>query len=159
MLHIRLTRVGKKKQPTYRLIVTEKGRDPWGKALEILGHYNPRTKEKAAVLKTDRIKYWLEKGAQTSNTVHNLLLREGILSGKKKKSVKLSKKRSAKIEEKKKAAEAPAEPAPAAAEEKPAQAPAEPQAQEEQKTEKPAEEKEQEPEHKPEEPKTEEKPA
>ncbi|MBU0649244.1 30S ribosomal protein S16, partial [Patescibacteria group bacterium] len=77
MLHIRLTRVGKKKQPTYRVIITEKHRDPWGKVLEILGHYNPRSKDKAAVLKADRIKYWIEHGAQASSTVHNLLLREG----------------------------------------------------------------------------------
>lgn len=92
----------------------EKSRDPWGKALEILGHYNPRTKEKALAVDKERVKYWIEKGAQASNTVHNLLIREGIISDKKKKSVRVSKKRSAKKAEKDKAKEE----AVAAAEEK-----------------------------------------
>ncbi len=118
MLHIRLTRIGKKKQPEYRLIVCEKARDPWGKALEILGHYNPRTNPASVTLKQDRIKYWIENGAQCSETVWNLLLDQGVVKGEKKKSIKLSKKRQeaiakkqkdiAKKAEEKKAAEAEA---------------------------------------------------
>ncbi len=121
MLTIRLQRIGKKNAPTYRLVIAEKGRDTQGRNLEILGTYNPRAKENGFVPKTDRVKYWLEKGAQASNTLHNLFLQAGIVSGeKKKKSVYISAKRATKIAEKKKSekpAEAPAattEAAPAA---------------------------------------------
>ena len=79
MLTIRLTRVGKKKEPFYRLIISDKRRDPWGHALEILGSFNPKAKERVAILKTDRIKYWLSVGAQTSSTVHNLFVDQKIL--------------------------------------------------------------------------------
>lgn len=81
MLMIRLSRVGKKKQPTYRLIVSDKRKDPWGNYLENLGNYNPRTKK--AELKKDRIKEWIGKGAQPSDTVHNLLIENGVIEGKK----------------------------------------------------------------------------
>ncbi|MBT4122129.1 30S ribosomal protein S16 [bacterium] len=103
MLMIRLSRVGKKKQPTYRIIISEKQKDPWGKYLELLGNYNPHTKE--INLEVDRIKYWLSKGAQASNTVNNLLIKEGILEGDKKKSVAISKKLIARKESKDKEAD------------------------------------------------------
>jgi small subunit ribosomal protein S16 len=73
MLTIRLSRVGKKKQPSYRLIVSEKSKDPWGKYLENLGNYNPLTNPATVTFKTDRIKHWLAQGAQASDTVWNLL--------------------------------------------------------------------------------------
>ena len=63
----------------YRLIISEKARDPYGRALEILGSYNPYTKKLQA--KEDRIKYWLEKGSQMSPTVNNLLLEKEIIKG------------------------------------------------------------------------------
>lgn len=94
MLTIRLSRIGKKKQPYYRIIILEKHKDPWGDYLELLGNYNPRTKE--VNLKADRIKYWLSQGAQPSNTVHNLLLKEKVIEGDKKKSVKITKKKDGK---------------------------------------------------------------
>lgn len=81
MLVIRLTRVGKKNQPTYRVVVQEKHRDPWGTSVEILGHYNPRTK--VLVVKGDRVKHWISKGAQPSPTVHNLLITNKVIEGKK----------------------------------------------------------------------------
>lgn len=109
MLHIRLTRIGKKKQPEYRVIICEKARDPWGKAKEILGHYNPRTKPNTVSLKEDRIKYWLDNGAQCSETVWNLLVDQGIVKGEKQKSIKISKKRHEAIAKKQKAAEKKAE--------------------------------------------------
>lgn len=87
---IRLSRVGKNKQPTYRLIVNEKTKDPWGTYIENLGNYNPRTKK--AELKKDRIKEWISKGAQTSETVHNLLIEHGVIEGKKLNVSKLTKK-------------------------------------------------------------------
>ena len=91
MLMIRLSRVGKKKYPTYRIVIQEKSRDPWGKALEILGNYNPHTKDFAC--KEDRIKYWLSVGAQMSATVNNLLIKKGVIQGKKRKAAKLNKKK------------------------------------------------------------------
>lgn len=94
MLMIRLQRIGKKKQPTYRFVISEKARDTHGRALEILGNYNP--KDKKLELKEDRIKHWLSVGAQASNTVHNLLLKAGVITGKKKKSVVITNKRKAK---------------------------------------------------------------
>lgn len=81
MIVIRLTRVGKRKEPSYRLVVQEKHRDPWGKAFEIVGNYNPRTKAK--VLKEDRIKDWLAKGAKPSTTVHNMLVDAKLIPGPK----------------------------------------------------------------------------
>lgn len=91
MLMIRLSRVGKKKYPTYRIVIQEKSRDPWGKALEILGNYNPHTKDFAC--KEDRIKYWLSVGAQMSATINNLLIKKGVIQGKKRKAAKLNKKK------------------------------------------------------------------
>lgn len=100
MLTIRLTRVGKKKQPTYRFIVSEKARDPWGKALEILGHYNPLSKPAQLVLEKERILYWISKGAQTSDTVRNLLITEKVIEGDKAKLSQISKRRKARMEKK-----------------------------------------------------------
>lgn len=84
MLTIRLTRVGKKKQPSYRFIVSEKARDPWGKALEILGTYNPLTNPATIKLEKERINYWISKGAQCSETVWNLFVDQGLVQGAKK---------------------------------------------------------------------------
>jgi len=94
MLAIRLQRVGRKKQPIYRVVVSEKIKDMYGNHLEILGQYNPHKKE--ALLKTDRIKYWISVGAQASATTSNLFIKEGIIEGAKQKSVSISKKRIAK---------------------------------------------------------------
>ena len=105
MLMIRLQRIGRKKSPSYRLVLAEKARDTQGRATEILGTYNPILKEKPLDVKKDRIEYWLSQGAQTSATVNNLLLKEGIVKGDKAKSVSISKKRHAKLNEKNAAAE------------------------------------------------------
>lgn len=86
MLVIRLSRVGKKKQPSYRLVVQEKKKDPWGKSFEIVGTYNPRTNPKTIILKEDRIKEWLSKGAQPSPTVHNILVDQKVITGEKMKT-------------------------------------------------------------------------
>lgn len=100
MLTIRLSRVGKKNKPMYRLIISEKARDPYGRALEILGSYNPYTKELQA--KNERIKYWLSKGAQLSPTVNNLLIEKDIIKGEKTKASKAKAKKKAPKEEEKK---------------------------------------------------------
>ena len=82
MTIIRFLRTGKKNQAFFRVVVTDKRNSAKaGRFLEILGFYNPLTKEKN--LKEDRIKYWISKGAQTSDTVHNLLVKEGVIQGKK----------------------------------------------------------------------------
>lgn len=94
MLAIRLQRVGRKKQPLYRVVVSERSKDMYGDHLEILGQYDPHKKE--AALKEDRIKHWLSVGAQASASANNLLIKAGILEGDKKKSVSISKKRAAK---------------------------------------------------------------
>lgn len=99
MLTIRLSRVGKKNKPTYRLIVSEKARDPFGRALEILGSYNPHTKELQT--KKERILHWIKNGASLSATVNNLLVNNKIIEGEKVKTTKLkTKKRLAKKAEK-----------------------------------------------------------
>ena len=100
MLTIRLSRVGKTKQPTYRLIVSEKSKDPWGKYLENLGTYNPRSTPSLVDFKDERIRYWLGKGAQTSNTVWNLLVDRKVVEGAKKLKVKISKRRKEKMAKK-----------------------------------------------------------
>lgn len=93
MVSFKLRRVGRKKQPSYRLIVTEKRRDPWGTALEIVGTYNPRTEPATVVLKEDRIKYWLSKGAQPTNTVHNLFVDAKLITTPKRKTLPPGKKK------------------------------------------------------------------
>ncbi|MBI5731992.1 MAG: 30S ribosomal protein S16 [Candidatus Magasanikbacteria bacterium] len=101
MLMIRLARVGKTKQPAFRLIVSEKSKDNLGSYLENLGNYNARKKQ--AEWKIDRIKYWLEKGAQMSATVRNLLVEQKIIAGEKEKKVKITRQRREKMEKKQKA--------------------------------------------------------
>ena len=86
MLSIRLSRIGKKNKPMYRLVISEKTKDPYGDVLEILGSYNPFSKE--LVAKEDRIKHWIEKGAQMTITVSNLLINKGIVKGEKAKMTK-----------------------------------------------------------------------
>ncbi|MFH1522446.1 MAG: 30S ribosomal protein S16 [Patescibacteria group bacterium] len=98
MLTIRLSSIGKKNKPMYRLTISEKARDPYGRALEILGSYNPYTKE--LKVKNGRIEYWLSKGSGMSPTVNNLLIEKGIIKGKKVKATKA--KRGKKGEEEKK---------------------------------------------------------
>lgn len=110
MLTIRLTRIGKKKQPLYRIIISEKARDPWGRALEILGTYNPRLKPPAITLERERIAYWLSKGAQCSDTIWNLFVDQELVKGVKRHQIKLSVIRKAKLA-KEKAAAKPAAPA------------------------------------------------
>ncbi|MDD4607206.1 MAG: 30S ribosomal protein S16 [Patescibacteria group bacterium] len=88
MLKIRLMRFGKKKQPTYRLVVSEQHRDMKGSFIESLGFYNPRQNPSQKELKADRIKYWLSNGAQASPTVHNLLVDEKVIDGPKVKATR-----------------------------------------------------------------------
>jgi small subunit ribosomal protein S16 len=82
MLVIRFFRVGKKNQPSFKIVVTDKRRAPrGGRFTEEVGFWNPLTKQRT--LKEDRVKYWLSVGAQPSDTVHNLLIEAKVLEGKK----------------------------------------------------------------------------
>lgn len=93
MLSIRLSRIGKKKKPMYRITVAEKTKDPYGRALEILGSYNPFSKE--LVVKKDRVEHHLANGAQMTKTVNNLLIEHKIIQGDKVSASKPGKKKEA----------------------------------------------------------------
>ena len=80
---IRLQRVGKKNQAMFRLVLTDKQNGPKsGRFKELLGSYNPHSNE--VQFNTEKIKYWIENGAQLSDTVHNLLISRKVISGDKK---------------------------------------------------------------------------
>ncbi len=82
MLKIRLQRTGRKNEAQFRLVVTEAGRGPKsGKVIEFVGHYNPKLGERK--IDAERVKYWLSVGAQPSDTVHNMLVAQNIIEGKK----------------------------------------------------------------------------
>ena len=73
MLMIRLARFGAKKKPFYRVVVIEKERARNGRALEVVGHYNPLSTPAQVVLKHDRLEHWKKHGAQMSDTVKRLV--------------------------------------------------------------------------------------
>ncbi len=73
MLMIRLSRVGARKKPYYRIVVIEKDRARDGRSLEVVGTYNPRTNPATVDLKKDRVDYWTGKGAQLSDRVNKLV--------------------------------------------------------------------------------------
>lgn len=75
MVRIRLMRLGAKKKPFYRVVIADARARRNGPFIEIVGTYNPKTDPPEVNLKMDRIKYWLEKGAQPSDTVKKLIER------------------------------------------------------------------------------------
>jgi small subunit ribosomal protein S16 len=70
---IRLARMGARKQPYYRVVVIDKERARNGRALEVVGLYNPRTNPATIDLKRERVEHWISKGAQVSDTVGKLM--------------------------------------------------------------------------------------
>ena len=82
MLAIKLKRIGKKKQATFRVIVAEKREKMRGLYAEDIGYWNPHINKYE--IKGDRVNYWIEKGAQPTDSVHNLLIKAGIIKGIKK---------------------------------------------------------------------------
>jgi small subunit ribosomal protein S16 len=74
---IRLARTGARKQPYYRVVVIEKERARNGRALEVVGTYNPRTNPASVDLKRERIEHWVSRGAQLSDRVGKLLAKSG----------------------------------------------------------------------------------
>ena len=81
MLAIKLQRIGKKHQPSYRLVVAPARSKMAGPPVEDLGSYHPKTK--AAAFKKERVFYWLGVGAQPTVSVHNLLVAQGVISAPK----------------------------------------------------------------------------
>lgn len=79
MVTIRLRRAGKKKQPSYRLVVADSRAPRDGKFIEIVGHYNPVRQPQELEVKADRIRHWMSVGAQPSETVVRLLKRVDVL--------------------------------------------------------------------------------
>jgi len=75
---MRLKRVGMKKAPAYRIVVTDKRNKRDGRPIEEIGSYNPLVDPPAVTLKADRVRYWLDVGATPSDTVRTLLQRAGV---------------------------------------------------------------------------------
>ncbi len=80
MLMIRLTRVGKKRRPTYRVVVQQKQKATSSNVVEILGHYDPHTNPATVEVQPDRVQHWIQHGAQLSDTVHNLFVGKGLVA-------------------------------------------------------------------------------
>jgi small subunit ribosomal protein S16 len=120
MLVIRLQRTGRTNLATYRIVVAEKARAVKGKFLEIIGHYLPAQKNAVFSVDTERVEYWVSKGAVPSDTVARLLKKQGV-KNMDKFIVRYAKRRSNKAPvEEPVAAAAPAAPAPAEAAAEPA---------------------------------------
>jgi len=79
---IRLRRTGRKKSPTYRIVVADSRSPRDGKFIEIIGQYMPRSGDKAVNLLTERVNYWLDSGAQPTDTVRSLLRKAGLLKAR-----------------------------------------------------------------------------
>ena len=79
MVRIRLRRVGRKKAPVYRIIVADSQSPRDGKFIEIIGQYAPRQSQGGLAVNEERANYWLNVGAQPSDTVRSLLRRAGVL--------------------------------------------------------------------------------
>jgi small subunit ribosomal protein S16 len=80
LLKIRLARVGKKKQPTYRVVIADARAPRDGKYVEIVGSYNPRTEPDTFVIDEEKVKDWLSKGAQPTMRMRKLLARQGLMA-------------------------------------------------------------------------------
>jgi small subunit ribosomal protein S16 len=83
MLMIRMQRIGRRNDPSFRIVVLEKASSPKaGTYTDLLGTYDPKTK--AFTLAEDRLKDWMSKGAQLSDSLNNLLIAKGVIQGEKK---------------------------------------------------------------------------
>lgn len=85
MLKIRLQKTGRKNSPSFRVVLTESKRGPKGKHIELLGFYNSRLNQ--IKIDKEKINYWISQGAKVSDTVHNLLVNQGVIKGPKKDKV------------------------------------------------------------------------
>jgi len=72
-VRVRLTRVGGKKNPHWRVVVADQRSPRDGRVIEAIGHYNPQTEPSTIVLDEDRLQHWLARGAEPTNTVKKLM--------------------------------------------------------------------------------------
>jgi len=98
MLTIRFARVGRKNRAQFRVVLQQHTTAPGGRHVAMLGSYDPH--QKIAILKADKIKEWIAKGAQVSDSAYNLFVKEGIIEGKKR-AIKMEKPKAPIVEEKK----------------------------------------------------------
>ena len=77
-VRIRLRRIGKKKQPQYRLVVAEAAGPRDGRFIEVIGHYNPRVDPPAVSVNEERALWWLKQGAQPTVTAQSMLVKTGV---------------------------------------------------------------------------------
>lgn len=82
MVKIRLRRMGRKKTPFYRIVVADVRSPRDGRFIESIGHYNPRQSEGGLKIDTARADYWLDVGAQPTDTVRSLLRKAGVLKAR-----------------------------------------------------------------------------
>jgi len=80
-VRIRLTRKGAKKRPFYRIVVAHSEAPRDGKFLEIIGTYNPLTDPAEIQIDQEKLRVWLDRGAQPSDTVRSLIKQKGLLTG------------------------------------------------------------------------------
>ncbi|MDD5126652.1 MAG: 30S ribosomal protein S16 [Dehalococcoidales bacterium] len=80
MVRIRLRRMGGKKQPSYRLVVTDIRTPRNGAFVDVIGNYNPRTNPETVVIEEEKALHWLKQGAQPTATVARLLNKTGIMA-------------------------------------------------------------------------------
>ena len=78
MLKIRLSRVGKKKRPSYRIVVADSRAARDGALVDIIGHYDPLTDPATIVINEEKALYWLQRGAQPSEAAAKLLAKSGL---------------------------------------------------------------------------------
>lgn len=120
MLRIRLTRTGRTKQESFRIVVAEHARPVKGKFIEVIGYYQPTKNPKVLQVEKSRVTYWMSKGAQPSSSVAGLLKKDGMPNME-----KFMAKRQSDIKKKSEQNEKKADtPAPAAAPKAAAEAPA-----------------------------------
>ena len=72
-VRVRLTRVGSKKNPIWRIVVADQRSPRDGRFIEMIGHYNPQTEPSEIVIDDERLQHWLARGAQPTNTVKKLM--------------------------------------------------------------------------------------
>jgi len=79
LLKIRLSRVGKKKRPAYRIVVADSRAPRDGANIEIIGHYDPLTNPATIVINEEKAQHWLKRGAQPSEAAAKLLAKKGVI--------------------------------------------------------------------------------
>lgn len=90
MVKLRLARIGRKNIPVFKVVAQDARCDTAGRIIEALGFYNPRTKQKK--INAEKVKFWIKKGAQISDSLYNLLVSEKIIKGKKRNVYHIKKK-------------------------------------------------------------------